>query len=45
VSIVVFSNQADFDFGEIWQGKGFSHDVLAAALCAAAAGPAAPVSR
>jgi D-alanyl-D-alanine carboxypeptidase len=42
VSVVVFSNQADFDFGEIWQGKGFSHDVLAAALCAAAS-PAAPV--
>jgi CubicO group peptidase (beta-lactamase class C family) len=45
VSVVVFSNQADFDFGEIWQGKGFSHDLLAAALCATAAGPAVPVSR
>ncbi len=45
VSVVVFSNQADFDFGEIWQGKGFSHDVLAAALCATAARPAVPVSR
>ena len=43
VSIVVFSNQADFDFGEIWQGKGFSHELLAAALCATAAGPAAAV--
>ncbi len=43
VSVVVFSNQADFDFGEIWQGKGFSHELLAAALCATAAGPAAPV--
>lgn len=35
VSVVMFSNSADFDFGEIWQGQGMSHDVLAAALCAA----------
>ena len=41
VSVVMFSNQADFDFGEIWQGKGLSHDVLAAALCAPAQGQAA----
>lgn len=33
VSVVIFSNQADFDFGEIWQGQGLSHDILAAALC------------
>jgi CubicO group peptidase (beta-lactamase class C family) len=45
VTVVMFSNQADFDFGEIWQGKGFSHDVLAAALCASAEGTAAPVQR
>ena len=45
VSVVMFSNQADFDFGEIWKGKGFSHDVLAAALCASAQGTAAPVHR
>lgn len=38
ISVVMFSNQADFDFGEIWQGKGLSHDVLAAALCASAQG-------
>jgi CubicO group peptidase (beta-lactamase class C family) len=25
--------EGDFDFGEIWQGKGVSHDLLAAALC------------
>lgn len=43
ISVVVFSNQADFDFGEIWQGKGFSHDLLAAALCAPAASGAVPV--
>jgi CubicO group peptidase (beta-lactamase class C family) len=45
VSVVMFSNQADFDFGEIWQGQGFSHDVLAAALCASEEGTAAPVPR
>jgi CubicO group peptidase (beta-lactamase class C family) len=41
VSVVVFSNQAEFEFGEIWQGQGFSHDLLAAALCAPAGSPAA----
>jgi len=45
VAVVMFSNQADFDFGEIWQGRGFSHDVLAAALCAPAPDTAAPVQR
>jgi CubicO group peptidase (beta-lactamase class C family) len=45
VTVVMFSNQADFDFGEIWQGKGFSHDVLAAVLCAPAEGKAAPPPR
>ncbi len=45
VVVVMFSNQADFDFGEIWQGKGMSHDVLAAALCAAPQGTAAPVQK
>jgi CubicO group peptidase (beta-lactamase class C family) len=45
VSVVMFSNQAEFDFGEIWQGRGLSHDVLAAALCAPAPGGAAAVPR
>ena len=27
--------EADADFGEIWQQRGISHDVLAAALCPA----------
>ena len=31
--VIVFSNMAEFEFGEIWQGRGFSHDLLAAALC------------
>jgi D-alanyl-D-alanine carboxypeptidase len=34
VSVIVFLNDPDFDFGEIWQGKGLSHDLLAAAACA-----------
>ncbi len=45
VSVVVFSNQAEFDFGEIWQGRGMSHDLLAAALCGSAAQADAPVPR
>jgi D-alanyl-D-alanine carboxypeptidase len=40
VAVIMFSNQAEFDFGEVWQGKGMTHDVLAAALCGPAAGPA-----
>jgi D-alanyl-D-alanine carboxypeptidase len=36
VAVLVFTNNAEFDFGEIWQGQGFSHDLLAAALCGAA---------
>jgi D-alanyl-D-alanine carboxypeptidase len=35
VAVVMFSNQAEFDFGEVWQGKGMTHDLLAAALCTA----------
>jgi D-alanyl-D-alanine carboxypeptidase len=33
VAVIVFSNQAEFDFGEVWQGKGMTHDLLSAALC------------
>lgn len=33
IAVAVFSQAAPFDFGEIWQGKGFSHDLLAAAAC------------
>ncbi len=38
-AIVAFSDKAegDFEFGEIWQGSGFSHDLLNAALCEPAA--------
>jgi D-alanyl-D-alanine carboxypeptidase len=34
-AIVIFTDKSetDFNFGEIWQGSGFSHDVLNASLC------------
>jgi D-alanyl-D-alanine carboxypeptidase len=39
VAIAIFADQseANFSFGEIWQGAGFSHDVLNAILCKKAA--------
>lgn len=33
IAIFTDKSEADFSFGEIWQGSGFSHDVLNAALC------------
>ncbi|WP_338502450.1 serine hydrolase domain-containing protein [Sphingomonas kaistensis] len=37
-AVAVFTDRGsdDFDFGEVWQGKGLSHDLLAAAACPAA---------
>jgi CubicO group peptidase (beta-lactamase class C family) len=37
-AVVVFTDKAesDFEFGEIWQGSGFSRDLLNLALCAKA---------
>jgi CubicO group peptidase (beta-lactamase class C family) len=32
-SIVIFTNDDTVDFGEIWQGKGLSFDLLSAAFC------------
>lgn len=37
IAVVAFSDEGKFDFGEIWQGKGFSHSLLSTALCPAAA--------
>ena len=34
-ALVVFTNRGDWEFGEIWQGKGFSYELLSAALCGA----------
>lgn len=31
--VVAFTDNDSFDFGEIWQGSGFSHDLLSAAVC------------
>jgi hypothetical protein len=28
------TNRGDYDFGEIWQGKGPSYSILSAAACA-----------
>jgi CubicO group peptidase (beta-lactamase class C family) len=34
VVVIAFIDRSGFDFGEVWQGKGFSYDLLAAAACA-----------
>lgn len=31
--LIAATNRGDTDFGEIWQGKGLAHDLLAAAAC------------
>ncbi len=33
MSVAIFTDKADFEFGEIWQGKGFSHDILNLSAC------------
>lgn len=33
--VIAFGNRGEFEFGEVWQGKGFSHDLLSVALCKA----------
>ncbi len=35
IVLIAFTNRGETDFGEIWQGKGLSHDLLAAAACPA----------
>ena len=32
-ALVVFTNDASVDFGEVWQGRGLAFDLLSAALC------------
>lgn len=31
--VIVFADHTGIDFGEVWQGKGLSHDLIAAAIC------------
>ena len=31
--VIAFTNRAEFEFGEIWQGSGFAHDLLDTAVC------------
>lgn len=32
-AVIAFTNRGDFEFGEIWQGKGFAHELVSAAVC------------
>lgn len=34
IVVLAFTPSERFEFGEVWQGRGFTHDLLAAALCA-----------
>lgn len=33
LALAMFTDRAEFDFGEIWQGAGFSHEMLSLAAC------------
>lgn len=33
IAVAAFTHQGEFDFGEVWRGTGFSHDLLAATAC------------
>lgn len=33
IAMAAFTDRSEFEFGEIWQGIGFSHDLLALAAC------------
>jgi D-alanyl-D-alanine carboxypeptidase len=39
LAIVVFTDRAGWDFGEIWQGNGFTYDLASAAFCRAHSSP------
>ncbi len=41
-ALIVFSNTALTEFGEIWQGSGLTHELASAAFCAQATRTAAP---
>lgn len=33
LALILFTSRGGFNFGEVWQGRGFAHAMLAAALC------------
>ena len=33
IAVIAFANEAEFEFGEVWQGTGFAYDLLSAAAC------------
>ncbi|ANK13184.1 serine hydrolase domain-containing protein [Erythrobacter neustonensis] len=33
MAVVAFSQEKPFEFGEVWQGSGFAHDLLSTAAC------------
>jgi CubicO group peptidase (beta-lactamase class C family) len=42
-AVVAFTADADYDFGEIWRGAGFSYELASAAFCQPAAPSQAPL--
>jgi hypothetical protein len=34
-AVILFTNDASAEFGEVWQGNGFTFDLLSAAFCPA----------
>ena len=34
-AVILFTNDASAEFGEVWQGKGLTYDLLSAAFCPA----------
>lgn len=32
-AVILFTDTSEFGFGEVWDGRGFAHDMLAATLC------------
>ena len=37
IALIAFANSPGTEFGEVWQGKGLTHDLLSATLCPSAA--------
>jgi hypothetical protein len=39
MAVIAFANSPGTEFGEVWQAKGLTHDLLSAALCPAQSVP------